>query len=52
MPPTTFGRITVNDPRFVEDLINGREPRDSTVARVIAWIDERETERRIRGAAR
>jgi hypothetical protein len=36
--PTRFGREAVNDPRFVLDLRNGREPRASTVARVITYI--------------
>ncbi|MEW4468775.1 hypothetical protein AB1K62_13185 [Parasphingorhabdus sp. JC815] len=26
MPWTKFGRLSVRDPRFVEDLRNGREP--------------------------
>jgi hypothetical protein len=45
MPPTVFGRRTVNDPRFVDDLLNGREPRARTGSRVIAWIDEQEAAR-------
>ncbi len=44
--PTRFGREVVGDPRFVEDLRNGREPRDKTAARVHAWLDGHE------GAAR
>ena len=36
--PTRFGREAVNDPRFVLDLRNGREPRPTTVARVITYI--------------
>lgn len=35
---TRFGRDAVNDPRFVLDLRNGREPRASTVERVITYI--------------
>ncbi|RXZ66649.1 hypothetical protein ETX26_02775 [Pelagerythrobacter rhizovicinus] len=35
---TTFGRLTVKDPRFVYDLRNGREPRPDTEARVQAFI--------------
>lgn len=35
---TTFGRLTVQDPRFVYDLRNGREPRPDTEARVQAFI--------------
>ena len=45
MPPTTFGRRAINDPRFVRDLRNGREPRGRTAERVIEFI-ERERERR------
>jgi hypothetical protein len=36
--PTRFGRDAVNDPRFVLDLRNGREPRPSTAERVSAYI--------------
>jgi hypothetical protein len=42
MPPTRFGREVVNDPRFVLDLRNGREPRNATCARVFAWLAARE----------
>jgi 2,4-dienoyl-CoA reductase-like NADH-dependent reductase (Old Yellow Enzyme family) len=35
---TRFGRDAVNDPRFVLDLRNGREPRPSTAERVSAYI--------------
>ena len=38
MSATRFGRLAVNDPRFVLDLRNGREPRSSTAARVIDFI--------------
>jgi len=38
MPPTKFGRLAVNDPRFVLDLRNGREPRSATAARVVDFI--------------
>ena len=48
MPPTKFGRLAVRDPRFVQDLRNGREVRERTAARVIAFI---EAEREKRGAA-
>ncbi|MDB5684215.1 MAG: hypothetical protein JWM75_1913 [Sphingomonas bacterium] len=37
-PPTRFGREAVNDPRFVLDLRNGREPRATTAERVCAYI--------------
>ena len=38
MPPCVFGRLTVNDPRLVDDLRNGRQPRARTVARIKAFI--------------
>lgn len=34
MPWTKFGRLAVRDPRFVEDLRNGRLPRPRTEKRV------------------
>ena len=34
MPWTKFGRLAAHDPRFVEDLRNGRTPRPATQARV------------------
>lgn len=34
MPRTKFGRLAAHDPRFVDDLRNGREPRPATAARV------------------
>ena len=39
-PPTRFGREAVGDPRFVGDLRNGREPRDSTVRKVRAYLQQ------------
>ncbi|WP_174279384.1 hypothetical protein [Sphingomonas bacterium] len=38
MPPTTFGRRAINDPRLVKDLQRGRELRPVTVARVEAFL--------------
>jgi hypothetical protein len=38
MTPTRFGREAVNDPRFVQDLRAGREPRAHTAARVAAYL--------------
>lgn len=38
MPPTTFGRRAINDPRLVEDMRRGRELRAETVARVEAFL--------------
>ena len=37
--PTRFGRDAVGDPRFVFDLRNGRDPRPSTVERVLAYLE-------------
>ena len=37
--PTRFGRDVVRDPRFVFDLRNGRDPRPTTVARVLAYLE-------------
>ena len=34
MAPTLFGRQSINDPRLVSDLRNGREPRTSVRCRV------------------
>jgi hypothetical protein len=39
VPPTRFGREAVGDPRFVFDLRNGRDPRPTTVARVLAYLE-------------
>lgn len=41
--PTMFSREATNDPRFVFDLRNGREPRPETAARVNAWLDRAES---------
>ena len=34
MPWTKFGRLSCRDPRFVQDLRNGRSPRVATTERV------------------
>lgn len=34
MPWTKFGRLATHDPRFVQDLRNGRLPRAATETRV------------------
>jgi len=39
-PATRFGREAVGDPRFVFDLRKGRDPRPTTVARVLAYLEE------------
>jgi hypothetical protein len=38
VPPSTFGRMAVGDPRFVEDLRSGRRPRLNTRKRVYAYL--------------
>jgi len=38
MPWTKFGRLAAHDPRFVEDLRNGRVPRPTTRARIEVWM--------------
>ena len=38
MPWTKFGRLAAHDPRFVEDLRNGRMPRPATQSRVERFI--------------
>lgn len=52
MPPTRFGREAVGDPSFVFNLRNGREPRASTVARVQAYLDARESQNATAGHTR
>ena len=42
IPPTRFGSVVVNDPRFVFDLRRGREPRPKTVERVEAYLRDAE----------
>ena len=44
IPPTRFGRDAVGDPKFVFQLRDGRDPRVSTVHRVIEFIDRSERE--------
>lgn len=34
MPWTKFGRLAAGDPRFVQDLRNGRVPRTATATRI------------------
>ena len=38
MPPSRFGRMAVGDPRFVEDLRSGRQPRSRTQERVKLYL--------------
>ena len=39
IPAARFGREAMKDPRFVFDLRNGREPRQSTVERVRRFLE-------------
>ena len=38
-PPTRFGREVLGDSRFVFDLREGREPRNRTARKVIAFLE-------------
>lgn len=38
MPWTKFGRLAAHDPRFVQDLRNGRSPRPGTESRVSLFM--------------
>ncbi|HET9640056.1 MAG TPA: hypothetical protein VFP12_12700 [Allosphingosinicella sp.] len=40
--PTRLGRDAVGDPNFVMNLRDGRQPRQATLDRVIAFIDRQE----------
>jgi len=43
--PSTFGRLAVGDPRFVQDLRSGRRSRRKTQERVMVYLvqtDERQ----------
>lgn len=42
VPPTRFGREAAADPNFVFDLRDGRDPRDRTVRRINAYLDQAE----------
>ena len=45
MPWTRFGRLAARDPRFVEDLRNGRIPRPRTESRLEHFMNKyRETQ--------
>lgn len=39
MPWTRFGRLATHDPRFVQDLRNGRTPRPATQRRVEQFMN-------------
>ena len=38
LPPSTFGRMALGDPRFVEDLRAGRKLRSKTQERVRCYL--------------
>ncbi|MDZ7587724.1 MAG: hypothetical protein U5J78_00575 [Parasphingorhabdus sp.] len=40
MPWTRFGRLAVRDPRFVQDLRNGRQPGPSVTKKVEHFMNE------------
>ena len=40
IPPTRFGRDAVGDPNFIFDLRDGRDPREKTIRRVLAYLDQ------------
>ena len=40
--PSRLGRDAVGDPNFVTNLRDGRQPRQSTLERVIAFIEREE----------
>ena len=45
MPPTTFGRLAVRDPRLVRDLRRGREPGTRMVRRIEAFLADQRVDR-------
>lgn len=45
MPPTTFGRLAVRDPRLVRDLRRGREPGARMVRRIEAFLADQRVSR-------
>jgi hypothetical protein len=46
MPPTRFGRDALGDPNLVFQLRDGRELKPNTAARLKAFLDRAEAERR------
>jgi hypothetical protein len=38
VPPSTFGRMVVGDPRLVRDLRSGRRPRRKTQERIYTYL--------------
>ena len=51
MPATKFGRLAIQDPRFVLDLRMGREPRDRTEQRIRGFMAGFEAARTVTPAA-
>ena len=47
MPRTKFGRLATHDPRFVDDVRNGREPRPATAARVEHFMNTYRSNRHV-----
>ncbi|TPG46971.1 hypothetical protein [Sphingomonas glacialis] len=45
MPPTTFGRLAVRDPRLVRDLRRGREPGTRMIRRIEAFLADQRVDR-------
>jgi 2,4-dienoyl-CoA reductase-like NADH-dependent reductase (Old Yellow Enzyme family) len=43
MTATRFGRDAVGDPNFVTNLRDGRQPRQTTLTRVLDFIERAET---------
>lgn len=39
IPPTLFGISILGDPRFVFDLRNGRDCRQSTIDKILSWME-------------
>lgn len=41
MKPSRLGRLSVNDPRVISDILfHGRELRSSTQSRILKWIED------------
>lgn len=41
IPASRFGRLVMDDPRFVEDLRGGRHPRPRTCERVLRYLQSK-----------
>lgn len=51
MSPTRFGMDAVNDPRFVFDLREGREPRSATMRKAVDFMSRPIAKPQSQGAA-